>query len=202
MSFKCGDIVDVLEKNLNGWWRVKLSDRDGQVPAVYLKPYKGLDPVKSAMSAWELFGPSDQEVYVPPRTDFIADSSSKTTMTRSQFDEESANESGNLSSPQELSPNSAYQDFYYVLQDYEDNAGDAIGQLKQGQRVLVLDKENSSGWWRVRLDDNDFTEGWAPSAFLSVSLNKDFDIKYRTSFLPLFKHIFFLESRKRAKNFK
>lgn len=155
IDMKRGDIADVLEKNLNGWWLVRIGERTGKVPAVYLRAYKGSDPVKSAMSAWELFGNNaneadinddDQVRYLPPRDDFIDDTSHS-----------------NLS----LSwSSSSSEDVWYVVQDYEDKAGDVIGELRKGQRVFVLDKENASGWWLVRLDDG--TEGWAPSAYLSV----------------------------------
>lgn len=167
IDMKRGDIVDVLEKNLNGWWLVRIGERTGKVPAVYLRAYKGSDPVKSAMSAWELFGNNaneadtneeddddDQVRYLPPRDDFIDDSRSLQTSH------------SNLSVSWSSSLLSSSGDVWYVVQDYEDKAGDVIGELRKGQRVCVLDKENASGWWLVRLDDA--TEGWAPSAYLSV----------------------------------
>lgn len=164
---KRGDVMDVLEKSLNGWWKVRLggggsSDRTGKVPAVYLKPYFGSDPVKSAMSAWDMFGGGGNDEYAPPRSDFIVDQCSSPPSTGSQ--------DLHSWSPQLNHSSSTNEDdsVYYVIQDYSDTTGDVIGELRKGQRVVVLDRENSSsGWWLVRLDDN--SEGWAPSAFLGVS---------------------------------
>lgn len=156
---KKGEYMDVLEKSLNGWWRVKLNDRTGKVPAVYLKRFEGSDPVKSAMNAWELFGTNED--YVPPRRDFI-DTKSMTTCSSDEFSLSRGQSESNLSV---LAPQSR-EEVYFVVQDYQDTVGDGIRKLRQGEKVVVLDKENSTGWWYVRLDDA--TQGWAPCAFLAV----------------------------------
>lgn len=167
---KKGDVMQVLEKNLNGWWRVKIgvvpNERLGKVPAVYLKKFNAADPVQSAMNAWDLFGSND---YLPPRKDFI---DSKSTSSSDEIFLTKTQSQSNLSmlSIAVLPPSSVdEEEVYYVMQNYEDTVGDGLSQLKQGQRVVVLDKENASGWWYVRLDDS--TQGWAPSAFLTVKQN-------------------------------
>lgn len=108
--------------------------------------------------------------YLPPRKDFIdnkSNSSNDSSGDRSSLD-------FSLNSTQiTLNDNQSFQirtqpnddDVYYVIQNYEDTAGDCVS-LVQGQRVVVLDRENSSGWWYVKIDDT--IQGWAPSAFLTV----------------------------------
>ncbi|RMZ93806.1 SH3 and PX domain-containing 2B, partial [Brachionus plicatilis] len=56
-------------------------------------------------------------------------------------------------------------DFYYVIQDYEDPLNEGIS-LKMGQKCCVLNTENESGWWYLTIEGTNL-EGWAPSAFLT-----------------------------------
>lgn len=38
VDVKEGDIVEVVEKNTNGWWFVNIDDAQGWLPATYLEP--------------------------------------------------------------------------------------------------------------------------------------------------------------------
>lgn len=43
LSVKDGDVVDVVEKNENGWWFCQMNNKRGWVPAAYLEPLDGPD---------------------------------------------------------------------------------------------------------------------------------------------------------------
>ncbi|CAI9621221.1 unnamed protein product [Staurois parvus] len=43
LSVKDGDVVDVVEKNENGWWFCQMKDKRGWVPAAYLEPLDSPD---------------------------------------------------------------------------------------------------------------------------------------------------------------
>lgn len=172
LDFRKGDYLDVYEKNFNGWWKARLYNKSGMVPAVYLQKFFGADPVSSAVSAWDLFGSSPSEdsaqsSHPPPRSDY-------TTASSDHSDLDSINSSSpnsiNFNDTQSLSsfrlPFKQVDDVYYVVENFADNEGDCVN-LTRGERVYVLDKENSSGWWFVKTDQS--VQGWAPSAFLTVN---------------------------------
>ncbi|XP_005988606.1 neutrophil cytosol factor 1 [Latimeria chalumnae] len=46
LSVKVGDIVDVVEKNENGWWFCQLENKRGWVPASYLEPLESPDELE------------------------------------------------------------------------------------------------------------------------------------------------------------
>jgi hypothetical protein len=57
-------------------------------------------------------------------------------------------------------------DVYYAIEDYIDTSSETLS-LKKGQKIQVIDKENTNGWWYVKNDLSN--SGWTPSEYLSVS---------------------------------
>jgi hypothetical protein len=174
LEFKKGDCLEILEKNFNGWWKARLNDqRQGIVPAVYLRKFHAADPVMSAANAWDLFGSRSDLLFLPPsRNDFVGSFSSASS-SDSSFSSGDVSQNSSIlvlddnhsscSYKVTMSPTS--NDVYYVSENFDDNSGDCVRLIK-GQRVFVLDRENSSGWWYVKIEDG--TEGWAPGGFLNV----------------------------------
>ena len=173
-----GQYVSVMEKNFNGWWLVKSTDnRTGLAPAVYLKPFKAGNIEDTTKFNSSIFQTAS---YLPPRQDFfsnptIACTSDTNSFTSSSFDSISVittsdcdasytNASANPTSSQ-MSPT----DTYFAVESYQDTVGDGVSLVKDEQ-VQVVEKSDN-GWWFVRLANG--SEGWAPSAFLSVRRKKN-----------------------------
>ena len=70
-------------------------------------------------------------------------------------------------SPPQIKSNEQ-KEYFYAIDSYEDKAGDGMS-LKEGRKFEVLRRDNSNGWWYIKDDENNI-EGWAPGAFLAVSI--------------------------------
>lgn len=181
VTIKKGDFVHVLEKNLNGWWKVRkdFDNSIGMAPAVYLQAVSQTninDSQKSSIPAFELFTVSqstisDSQKSFTPSSEFSDEKTSNQWEQLDYSDHQNIYESVtsysetssiNLASPDDLVEHE--EDIYYVIESYQDLVGDGIDLFK-GQKICVLCKDSSTGWWYVKL--NDTNEGWAPSAFLS-----------------------------------
>lgn len=145
----------MVEKNLSGWWLVSSDGSVGVVPAVCLEKFSAAslnEPFKYSVNPWELFGAKMENS--------IQFSNSQNLPPRSDLDETTSISTDNFNSLAQKQ-----DDIYYVMEDYLDPVGDCLN-LKKGQKVRVLDRETSSGWCYVLIEDL-MTEGWAPSSFLS-----------------------------------
>jgi len=162
LTLKKGDFVYVLEKNLNGWWKTKKEGDSsvGMAPAVYLEPVDQSEisfSQKFSIPAFDLF------TNVPQRASTHSPESLSRNSSFSSF--ASIESDSGLANETRTSGQEDEADTHYAIESYQDLVGDGIDVFR-GQAVKVLRKDNSTGWWYVIKSDS--TEGWAPSAYLSV----------------------------------
>nr|XP_002125414.1 SH3 and PX domain-containing protein 2A-like [Ciona intestinalis] len=167
VSFNTGVLVEVLQKNLEGWWFVSYNGKQGWAPASYLtKPPESVTAISLS-----------KKLSSPVKNDSSIPSSHSCTSLSSQ----SSSNAGDTSSPshKRLSgvgikrpslkpqvppppPPQHSDDVQYIAMHSFD------GKIPHGvafnidDPVTVLSK--SPGWWYVEVNGN---EGWAPETYIS-----------------------------------
>lgn len=168
LSIKKGDFVYVLEKNFNGWWKIRknVDNSIGMAPGVYLNLVNKSNvndlERKNATPAFDLF--SLDKSISSTQSESLVDISCSDTF----FDHVPINPLMSSQSVDDIC-NIKDEEEYYVIESYQDLVGDGI-DLFRGQKVKVLSKDSSTGWWYVIL--NNQNEGWAPGGFLSKTKPK------------------------------
>ena len=138
LSLRPGQSVEVLEKNSDGWWYVKIGMREGWAPSLFLeegkskpqRPANGSPHPKPAQPIIESSKPSPVQRPVPkPRRSSAAAASSNTYTAAAS----------------------------YQVPAYEDSGINLV----IGRTYKVMEKVE--GWWFVSDGQSD---GWAPSSYL------------------------------------
>lgn len=169
-----GVIVEVIQKNLEGWWKIRYKGAEGWAPASYLKKISGdllsqkLASGSSAnSSALDLDGISRQQNY--PGRDREA-SSRQFPFTdikrKSPIMRQRPPPRRDLTIPRGLNlpkpPTPPHvEEEYYTIADFQTTIPDGIS-FQAGLKVEVIEK-NHSGWWYIQIDEK---EGWAPATFI------------------------------------
>ncbi|XP_067657383.1 SH3 and PX domain-containing protein 2A-like isoform X2 [Haliotis asinina] len=184
-----GSVVEVMEKNLVGWWFVRHQSLEGWVPATYLCKLKNYDQVgevevkgtssdinkslqnegRSLANYWK-DGDAAEETSLSPSQGIF----SKVKNTRS------SEKGGSLRPPprqdsfeaktimvcdvniQEKPAN------YITVADFQDSVGDGIS-FSAG-RIVTVHEKAEGGWWYVEIDGH---SGWAPSSYIESSSVKN-----------------------------
>ncbi|KAM9313104.1 SH3 and PX domain-containing protein 2B [Gastrophryne carolinensis] len=168
-----GAIVEVIQKNLEGWWKIRYKGAEGWAPASYLKKVSGdllaqkLASGSSAnSSALDLDGLSRQnysgrERDVPGRQVQITDLKRKSPVMRQRPPpRRDLTIPRGLNLPTPPTPPHVEEE-YYTIADFQTTIPDGIS-FQAGLKVEVVEK-NHSGWWYIQIDDK---EGWAPATFI------------------------------------
>ncbi|EDM04055.1 rCG32613 [Rattus norvegicus] len=147
MNLERGVVVEVIQKNLEGWWKIRFQGKEGWAPASYLKKSSGeplppkLGPSSSAHSgALDLDGSPKMRQRPPPRRDM--------TIPRG------------LNLPKPPIPPQVEEE-YYTIAEFQTTIPDGIS-FQAGLKVEVIEK-SLSGWWYIQMEDK---EGWAPATFI------------------------------------
>ncbi|XP_055498983.1 SH3 and PX domain-containing protein 2B isoform X1 [Leucoraja erinacea] len=180
-----GAVVEVIQKNLEGWWKIRYQDREGWAPASYLKKASN-DPLGQQTSSGQSIHSSSLDL------DGIGNQPNSTKEIReiaSIFDQkEEKNEyrgaacieskgklpnmrqrppprrdltvPRGLNLPKPPTPPEVEEEFYTIAA-FQTTIPDGIS-FQAGQKVEVIEK-NLSGWWYIQIDDE---EGWAPASFI------------------------------------
>jgi len=157
----------VIEKNYNGYWKVKNNHRIGYVPANHLKLPN--EPHKNRMEDQNSsFDESDEE-YMTTNVDKSVQRnafrlSCDSSTLPEKFDSNINLPTNNYLLQHSALPNHTLIEKYIVVEDYLSPDNETIS-LRKDQIVQVLNSESSSEWWLVQIDSR---EGWAPSSFLKV----------------------------------
>uniref|UniRef100_A0A3Q2CEX8 SH3 and PX domains 2B n=1 Tax=Cyprinodon variegatus TaxID=28743 RepID=A0A3Q2CEX8_CYPVA len=139
-----GMIVEVIQRNLEGWWKIRYQGREGWAPASYLKKsdiQRQLAGAASHASTNDLEGAKKtllnvfDKHFFPPQP-----------------------RGTNLPKPP-VPPQ--VEEEYYTIADFQTTIPDGIS-FQAGVKVEVVEK-NASGWWYIQIDDK---EGWAPATFI------------------------------------
>uniref|UniRef100_M3ZYL9 SH3 and PX domain-containing protein 2A n=1 Tax=Xiphophorus maculatus TaxID=8083 RepID=M3ZYL9_XIPMA len=182
IAFEKGVIVEVIQKNLEGWWFIRYQDKEGWAPASYLKKVKDdLSPRKKTVT-----GP----VEIIGNIMEISNLLNKKTLSEKNVQTEGVPESSpvlrqkppprrdatlgfQLPSPPEPP---AVEAEYYTIADFQSCISDGIS-FNGGQKAEVIEK-NSGGWWYVQIGEK---EGWAPCSY--IDKRKKPNLNRRTSTL-------------------
>ncbi|XP_076814130.1 SH3 and PX domain-containing protein 2B-like isoform X2 [Clavelina lepadiformis] len=148
ISFPFGAAVEVLQKNLEGWWLAKYNGNEGWVPGSYLKRSDYLcnqdqDLGDQQTNATDLDETKLTPVRKPPPK--------RETICRQL-------------GPPAIDP----ENVYYITQfPFQNTIQDGIS-FEAGEKAKVIE-EADNGWWYVSIDGR---EGWAPTDFLSVEASQ------------------------------
>ncbi|XP_061904699.1 SH3 and PX domain-containing protein 2B isoform X3 [Entelurus aequoreus] len=171
INLERGMIVEVMQKNLEGWWKIRYQGREGWAPASYLKK-SDIQSQKQAAggaahaSANDLDGVSKQNHAVNSnrenqkenRLSFFSDRKMGLRQRPPPRRDLSIPRGTNL--PKPPGPPQVEEEFYTIA-DFQTTIPDGIS-FQAGIKVEVIEK-NGSGWWYIQIDEQ---EGWAPATFI------------------------------------
>ncbi|KAM9348116.1 SH3 and PX domain-containing protein 2B [Symphorus nematophorus] len=172
-----GMIVEVIQKNLEGWWKIRYQGREGWAPASYLKKADIQSQKQSAGAAAhastnDLDGVSKQNQqnnaarenrdnsHKENRLSFFSDSKKVGSRHRPPPRRDLTIPRGGTNLPKPPVPPQVEEEFYTIA-DFQTTIPDGIS-FQAGVKVEVIEK-NASGWWYIQIDDK---EGWAPATFI------------------------------------
>lgn len=171
-----GMVVEVIQKNLEGWWKIRYQGREGWAPASYLKKADIQSQKQSAGAAAhastnDLDGVSKQNQQnnaarenrdnsqKENRLSFFSDNKKVGSRHRPPPRRDLTIPRGtNLPKPP-IPPQ--VEEEFYTIADFQTTIPDGIS-FQAGVKVEVIEK-NASGWWYIQIDEK---EGWAPATFI------------------------------------
>lgn len=170
-----GMTVEVIQKNLEGWWKIRYQGREGWAPASYLKKAdiltqklggagghastNDLDGLSRQNQGPQNQGPQNQAAKDPrfsPFSDFKMKGGARQRPPPRR--DLTIPRGSNL--PKPPTPPQVEEEFYTIA-DFQTTIPDGIS-FQAGIKVEVIEK-NSSGWWYIQIEDK---EGWAPITFI------------------------------------
>ncbi|XP_061312646.1 SH3 and PX domain-containing protein 2B isoform X3 [Pezoporus flaviventris] len=183
MNLDKGAVVVVIQKNLEGWWKIRYQGQEGWAPASYLKKGSGemfsqkLGSGSSTHScALDLDGISRQQVLASREKDVLAGQRDGRFDGRPLPNADIRRKSPKmrqrppprrdltiprgLNLPKPPVPPQVEEE-YYTIADFQTTIPDGIS-FQAGMKVEVIEK-NLSGWWYIQIEEK---EGWAPATFI------------------------------------
>ncbi|XP_038595935.1 SH3 and PX domain-containing protein 2B [Tachyglossus aculeatus] len=183
ISLDRGATVEVMQKNLEGWWKIRYQGKEGWAPASYLKkgsgePFppklgSGLSAQSCALdldgTAWQQNSTSREKDGLNNHRDGKLDGrqgSDGDFKRRSPKMRQRPPPRRDLTIPRGLNlpkppvPPQVEEE-YYTIADFQTTIPDGIS-FQAGLKVEVIEK-NSSGWWYIQIEES---EGWAPATFI------------------------------------
>ncbi|XP_041864643.1 SH3 and PX domain-containing protein 2B isoform X2 [Melanotaenia boesemani] len=171
-------VVEVIQKNLEGWWKIRYQGREGWAPASYLKKFDIQSQRQSAGAAAhastnDLEGFSKQNQHNNAAKENRDNSQKENRL--SIFSDNTKSKVGSRHRPpprRDLTiprgtnlpkppiPPQVEEEFYTIA-DFQTTIPDGIS-FQAGVKVEVIEK-NASGWWYIQIDEK---EGWAPATFI------------------------------------
>lgn len=149
LRFKDGEEVEVMEKNSDGWWFVKIGDREGWAPSTYIEERQR--PVTDGSNSH----PHPSRVKPPPP-------SSTTTLPATNRRPPEPEETDSAPKPKPRPrPRKSTAAFYRASESYDVPAYEDSGMALVKGRVYELKEKSENGWWLMKDGD---TEGWAPAS--------------------------------------
>ncbi|XP_047412158.1 SH3 and PX domain-containing protein 2B isoform X2 [Sciurus carolinensis] len=179
MNLERGAVVEVIQRNLEGWWKIRYQGKEGWAPASYLKKTSGeplppkLGPGSSAPSgALDLDGVPRQQSSVAREKELLNSQRDGRPAPDSDIRQRSPKMRQRppprrdmtiprgLNLPKPPIPPQVEEE-YYTIAEFQTTIPDGIS-FQAGLKVEVIEK-NLSGWWYIQIDDK---EGWAPATFI------------------------------------
>uniref|UniRef100_A0A8D1UY20 SH3 and PX domains 2B n=1 Tax=Sus scrofa TaxID=9823 RepID=A0A8D1UY20_PIG len=136
MNLERGAVVEVIQKNLEGWWKIRYQGKEGWAPASYLRKSSGEpSPPKP--------GPgSPAHAGVPELDGITRQTGREKELLNNQRDGRFDGRPAPDSDMKQRSPK--------------------MRQRPPPRRDMTIEK-NLSGWWYIQIEDK---EGWAPATFI------------------------------------
>ncbi|XP_059207455.1 SH3 and PX domain-containing protein 2B isoform X4 [Centropristis striata] len=170
-----GMVVEVIQKNLEGWWKIRYQGREGWAPASYLKKTDIQGQKQSAGAAAHAstndldgFSKQNQQNNAAKenrdnsqkenRLSFLDKSKLGLRHRPPPRRDLTIPRGTNLPKPP-VAPQ--VEEEFYTIADFQTTIPDGIS-FQAGVKVEVIEK-NSSGWWYIQIDEK---EGWAPANFI------------------------------------
>nr|XP_051699577.1 SH3 and PX domain-containing protein 2B isoform X2 [Oryctolagus cuniculus] len=183
MNLDRGAVVEVIQKNLEGWWKIRYQGKEGWAPASYLKKSSGEPlPPKLGLSsaahpgALDLDGVSRQQNAVGREKELLNNQRDGRFEGRPGPEGDAKQRSPKmrqrppprrdmtiprgLNLPKPPIPPQVEEE-YYTIAEFQTTIPDGIS-FQAGLKVEVIEK-NLSGWWYIQIEDK---EGWAPATFI------------------------------------
>ncbi|NXR12944.1 SPD2B protein, partial [Semnornis frantzii] len=183
MNLDKGAVVEVIQKNLEGWWKIRYQGQEGWAPASYLKKGNGemfsqkLGSGPSThscasdldgFSRQQAVGSREKEGLAGPRDGRFdsrplpnADIRRKSPKMRQRPPpRRDLTIPRGLNLPKPPVPPQVEEE-YYTIADFQTTIPDGIS-FQAGMKVEVIEK-NLSGWWYIQIEEK---EGWAPATFI------------------------------------
>ncbi|XP_066473339.1 SH3 and PX domain-containing protein 2B isoform X2 [Tiliqua scincoides] len=183
MNLDKGAVVEVIQKNLEGWWKIRHQGQEGWAPASYLKkgssdmfsPKPGsatsthsyaldLDGISRQQNSGgrDKDGPGSQkdgrfDSRPLPNVDLRRKSPKMRQRPPPRRD---LTIPRGLNLPKPPVPPQVEEE-YYTIADFQTTIPDGIS-FQAGLKVEVIEK-NLSGWWYIQIEEK---EGWAPATFI------------------------------------
>ncbi|XP_071793014.1 SH3 and PX domain-containing protein 2A-like isoform X2 [Asterias amurensis] len=168
VSFETGAVLNVVQKSLDGWWKVSYQGKTGWVPAAFLQPYNGPSDITAN-------APTQRIGNVMNVSDILNKRKAGETGSKSVGTE------GKPTPPRRCTVRGTVRKGatrskrpppkkkeYYTVADFASSAGDSIS-FQSGEKVQVV-QESDSGWWLVKIGEE---EGWAPSTYIEAKLEPE-----------------------------
>nr|XP_057944220.1 SH3 and PX domain-containing protein 2B isoform X2 [Doryrhamphus excisus] len=168
-----GMIVEVIQKNLEGWWKIRYQGCEGWAPASYLKKadiqsQKQAAGAAAHASTNDLDGFSKQshpvnasrENQKENRLSIFSENNKKVGLRQRPPPRRDLSIPRGTNLPKPPGPPQVEEEFYTIA-DFQTTIPDGIS-FQAGIKVEVIEK-NGSGWWYIQIDDK---EGWAPATFI------------------------------------
>ncbi|CAJ1063507.1 SH3 and PX domain-containing protein 2B isoform X1 [Xyrichtys novacula] len=170
-----GMIVEVIQKNLEGWWKIRYQGREGWAPASYLKKSDIQSQRQSAGGAAHASTNDLEGVAKQNQQNNAAKESRDNNQKENRLSFFSDKKVGSRHRPpprRDLTiPRGAnlpkppvppqVEEEFYTIADFQTTIPDGIS-FQAGIKVEVIEK-NASGWWYIQIEDK---EGWAPANFI------------------------------------
>ncbi|NXB87068.1 SPD2B protein, partial [Vidua chalybeata] len=183
MNLDKGAVVVVIQKNLEGWWKIRYQGQEGWAPASYLRKGNGdvLPPKlgsgsSAPSSALDLDGISRQQLLASRDKDGLGGQRDSRFESRPLPSADIRRKSPKmrqrppprrdltiprgLNLPKPPVPPQVEEE-YYTIADFQTTIPDGIS-FQAGMKVEVIEK-NLSGWWYIQIEEK---EGWAPATFI------------------------------------
>lgn len=149
LRFKDGEDVEVIEKNSDGWWFVKIGEKEGWAPSTYIEERNR--PIAASVSSRPY--PSRPKPPPPAGTATLPATSKKP---------EPAEEADPTPKPKPRPrPRKSTAAFFRASESYDIPAYEDSGMALLKGRVYELKEKSENGWWLMK--DGDI-EGWAPAS--------------------------------------
>ncbi|KAM4826672.1 SH3 and PX domain-containing protein 2B [Thomomys bottae] len=175
MNLERGAMVEVIQKNLEGWWKIRFQGKEGWAPASYLKKSSGEPlPVKlgpsssSHTGALDLDGVGRQQNAVGREKELLNNhrdgrfdvKQRSPKMRQRPPPRRDMTIPRGLNLPKPPIPPQVEEE-YYTIAEFQTTIPDGIS-FQAGLKVEVIEK-SLSGWWYIQMEDK---EGWAPATFI------------------------------------